>query len=507
MFVSLQWDEAFGQASTDLAIDVYGISGGTPTYAFTVDADNLATGIPSEFAQIVITGTATVGIAIRRKAGARNPFIKYVAGNAGLFTIAEHDTSSGAIDPDASSARGALTVAASHHATPATPEGFSSRGPAFKLFDVAGNRLAAPEDRFKPDIAAADGVATSVAGFNPFFGTSAAAPSAAGVAALALSAKPTLTPDQLGAILKDTRHSIDCTATIGLPDADCGFGFVLADGAVQAAQDASPPAVSAAVSPAAPDGANGWYTSPSVGVAWTVADGESPILSRSGCDATAVTADTTATPTCTAASIGGTASLPVTIKHDSSPPAAPAFSGITARSFTPAQLPAAAAIGCTSSDPTSGVTGCAVGGFSAALGPHTLTATASNGAGLSSTATLAYTVAPPTSGSSRLTAAISALTAAKGRVKVSNVTGGGLKAKLKAASPKTRLKLTVSLRGKIVASQTKTVKKGTARLTIRLQRTGRARLRAKPGQLTIKVTGSAAGFRTTTLTARVKTKR
>jgi hypothetical protein len=33
-----------------------------------------------------------------------------------------------------------LTVAASNHATPATPESFSSRGPAFKRFDIAGNR-------------------------------------------------------------------------------------------------------------------------------------------------------------------------------------------------------------------------------------------------------------------------------------------------------------------------------------------------------------------------------
>ena len=49
MFVALQWDEPFGQASTDLAVDVFSIRRGVPTYAFTVDADNIATGIPSEF--------------------------------------------------------------------------------------------------------------------------------------------------------------------------------------------------------------------------------------------------------------------------------------------------------------------------------------------------------------------------------------------------------------------------------------------------------------------------
>ncbi len=284
IFVALQWDEPLGQASTDLAVDVFGINAGVPTYAFTVDSDNLATGIPSEFVTILFTGTGTAGIAIRRKTGARDPFMKYVVGGTPTFTIAEHDTSSGAIDPDASSARGALTVAASNHATPATPEGFSSRGPAFKRFDVAGNRLAAPENRNKPDLTAADGVATSVGGFNPFFGTSAAAPSAAGVAALALSARPSLTADQLAAILKDGSRSIDCTATIGLPDRDCGFGFVLADSAVTAALDTTPPAVAPALSPPSPNGADGWYTSPR-----SAPRGRCPMRSRRSCRRPAAT--------------------------------------------------------------------------------------------------------------------------------------------------------------------------------------------------------------------------
>jgi hypothetical protein len=506
MFVELQWDEPFTQASTDLAIDVYSITGGTPTFAFPVDTDNIATTIPAELASITVSGTVTIGIAIRRKAGARDPFMKYVVGGTPAFTIAEHNTGSGAIDPDASSARGALTVAASNHATPATPESFSSRGPAFKRFDVAGNRLAAPESRDKPDLSAADGVVTSVTGFAPFFGTSAAAPSAAGIAALVLSAKPTLTADQVAAILKDPRFTTDCTATIGLPDPDCGFGFVLADGEVRAALDATPPAVTAALSPAAPTGADGWYTVPSVSVAWTTSDPESPLGPPTGCAPATVTADTTATSSCAVTSPGGTTTQSVTIKHDASPPSAPAFTGIAAQSYTPAQLPPAAGVGCTSSDPTSGVTACAVGGHSAALGPHTLTATATNGAGLTSTATLVYTVVAPIVGSSTVDA-ISSLTAAKKATKVSIITRFGVKATLKAAAAKTKLVITVTLRGKKVASLTKTVGKGTARLKIRLQRTGRSHLRAKPGQLTIKVVGSAAGFKTRTLTAKVKTKR
>ena len=85
--------------------------------------------------------------------------------------------------------------ARSNHATNATPESFSSRGPAFRLFDDNGVRLGATEVRPKPDIAGADGVSTTVPGFQPFFGTSAAAPSVAGVAALIKSVRPSMSPD------------------------------------------------------------------------------------------------------------------------------------------------------------------------------------------------------------------------------------------------------------------------------------------------------------------------
>ncbi|HUM10794.1 MAG TPA: S8 family serine peptidase [Myxococcaceae bacterium] len=52
------------------------------------------------------------------------------------------------------------------------------------------------ETRFKPDLSAADGVSTTLpsgSGLNPFFGTSAAAPHAGGIAALLKSAVPTAT--------------------------------------------------------------------------------------------------------------------------------------------------------------------------------------------------------------------------------------------------------------------------------------------------------------------------
>ena len=73
-----------------------------------------------------------------------------------------------------------------------------------------------------------DGNSTSV--FNPFYGTSAAAPAAAAVGALVLQANKALTPADIENILEDTATAMNASATVA------GAGLVNAVAAVGAAQ-------------------------------------------------------------------------------------------------------------------------------------------------------------------------------------------------------------------------------------------------------------------------------
>jgi hypothetical protein len=105
---------------------------------------------------------------------------------------------------------------------------FKSDGPPFTpgklLFSNNGGDV-----RKKPDLTAADGVATSVPGFEVFFGTSAAAPHAAAIAALLKSARPRLAPNRIRQAL--TRTALDIEA-LGA-DRDSGAGIVDAFAALQ----------------------------------------------------------------------------------------------------------------------------------------------------------------------------------------------------------------------------------------------------------------------------------
>jgi subtilisin-like proprotein convertase family protein len=94
--------------------------------------------------------------------------------------------------------------------TPITPGNFSSTGGAV---------------RNKPEITAADGTVTTVPGFETFYGTSAAAPHAAAIAALALSGNPGLSNAEIRAALTGTALDLTPAGT----DNRTGTGVIRAD--------------------------------------------------------------------------------------------------------------------------------------------------------------------------------------------------------------------------------------------------------------------------------------
>ncbi|HEY9601769.1 MAG TPA: S8 family serine peptidase [Allocoleopsis sp.] len=118
--------------------------------------------------------------------------------------------------------------------SPSSVEKFSSDGPRRIFYKpdgtpiTPGNFLSTGGTvRQKPDIAASDGVKTTLdsnSGLNPFFGTSAAAPHAAGVAALLKSFRPSLTPRQIRSILTKTALDIEASGV----DENSGYGIVMA---------------------------------------------------------------------------------------------------------------------------------------------------------------------------------------------------------------------------------------------------------------------------------------
>jgi hypothetical protein len=153
--------------------------------------------------------------------------------------------------------------------------------------------------------------------------------------------------------------------------------------------DATPPVIVPTVTGTA--GSNGWYTS-NVSVSWSVTDAESAVTSTSGCAPTVVSADTPGIAlACSATSQGGSSSNGVTIMRDASAPLI-AFSGAT--SYAVNQT---VSISCSATDPTSGIAtqscpGASGAAYTFALGTNTLTASATNGAGLTATASLSFSV-------------------------------------------------------------------------------------------------------------------
>jgi subtilisin-like proprotein convertase family protein len=194
------------------------------------------TGLPFEFLGFSIPEGFQVVVARKTGATDRAIHVALVGGHLALSTSGAtfgHNSAAsafsvGSVDV-AQALGGAFTGGPTTQMETASSDGFRR-----VFFDQDGNpykpgkylfRNGGGQTRKKPDMAAADGVSTSLpasTGFNPFFGTSAAAPHAAGIAALLKSVKPTLKANAYRAAL--TKSALDIEAP-GI-DHDSGFGIV-----------------------------------------------------------------------------------------------------------------------------------------------------------------------------------------------------------------------------------------------------------------------------------------
>jgi hypothetical protein len=206
-----------------------------------VATNNFVTNRPIEFASLSL-GNAQTQLVISRSNTSAVPNaanqLKYVwfgNGASGLGP-AEYNNYLTPVTYGHSAAAGANSVAAYEGFKPTNvPEDFTSLGPVTIYFDTNNNRLATPEVRLKPDIAASDGANTSFfplgvipfmgvplvgdSAYDPdnfpnFYGTSAASPHCAALAALVLQGHGgpgSLTPAQVKTIFQTTAfpHDLD----------------------------------------------------------------------------------------------------------------------------------------------------------------------------------------------------------------------------------------------------------------------------------------------------------
>jgi hypothetical protein len=265
LLLALQWAEPWFGVGTDLdafLLDSKGDPLEVEGFAVAGVDDNLGTQRPLELIGWENEGGAAVDVqlAINRYSGAAPRLKLVLLQNGGGVTASEYPESAGGdvVGPTIfghSGAANVVSVGAVRFNDGSRPEDFSSRGPVVNYFGpVTGAAPAAPippTTLSKPDLVATDGGASTffgqpVAGVWRFFGTSAAAPHAAAVAALIKQANPSLSPEQLRLALAATARPVG-----GFGPNAVGAGLVDAYAAVRSV--ALPPTVSITERPPALD--------------------------------------------------------------------------------------------------------------------------------------------------------------------------------------------------------------------------------------------------------------
>jgi uncharacterized repeat protein (TIGR01451 family) len=242
----LEWADLYGSSANDYDLYYTNISG-----TVIASSTNLQTGIQNPFEQIDPPPFHNGDMLVVFKTATASPLffaLNTLRGQMSTVTTGQthgHSSAAAAFSVAATPAAGSFALGDPNGPYPGPftvfnnlVERFSSDGPRRMFYNPDGTPVTPGNFsstggtvRNKPDITAADGVSTTLplgTGLNPFYGTSAAAPHAAAIAALILSAKPSLTPAQVRTTLTTTAIDIQAAGF----DVDSGSGTVMAYPAV-----------------------------------------------------------------------------------------------------------------------------------------------------------------------------------------------------------------------------------------------------------------------------------
>ncbi|MBX9791347.1 MAG: S8 family serine peptidase [Pirellulales bacterium] len=220
----LQWSDAWGASTNAYGLYLLNAAGNTILASyFQPNTSN-----PFEVVTYTNTGTSplTVNLAVNRFPGAaaRQIEIFLTGGVFQNYTNASFNTPGSALIGQ-EAASGVLAIGAANASSPSTIELFSSQGPGLlctnfssQTFATVNNLVGIGVDNVKTEIGNLGYFPVGQPG-SAFFGTSAAAPSIAGIAALLLQENPGMSPAAVAAALEGT--AID----LGTAGYDQVYGF------------------------------------------------------------------------------------------------------------------------------------------------------------------------------------------------------------------------------------------------------------------------------------------
>lgn len=253
---TLFWSDPLGTSNNDY--DLFVLDGALSTV---VNAStNTQNGFQDPFEATGVSPSVGRRMVVVKKAASAARYL-HMNAQRGQIAIATqgqtHGHSAAALAFSVAAAPAGPAIAGGHPVGPfpnpfhsgSTLELFSSDG-LRRIFFNANGSLANPGNasllgdggvvRQKPDISAADGVPTVTPGFSMFYGTSAAAPHLAAMAALLRGAVPTATASQLRSALTSSAIDIEGSGV----DPNSGAGIAMAPAALSALGATAMPALS-----------------------------------------------------------------------------------------------------------------------------------------------------------------------------------------------------------------------------------------------------------------------